>query len=344
MDYADLDSFSHKDSGGKGMVEEEKSKKVIEALHKILRLFLLRRVKTDVEKSLLPSALLSIFVFVLLLTGRHSVFSRFRRENASRITRLTTTSRTHFVLARRRLIRRRRSQSAEADCHVRAYSFFLSCVTWVLMRLFQSVKTSSSSLITVMADDGPVSNVKVIKDVSDRFIADFFDCVDFALLSILRITRCRSLPNRISNFGGKPETLVLEDISSEINLLGFITNWLGENLWLDRCHSFSGMDLKALGSRTAGLYPCNGMDCLLLYRLPPFSISLLKKMIEERNSEVRYDDPNWKTTTEFGPTISHLAVVHCGTGELSVEDEIWFRSRLVEFYWGSCTPSLNPSH
>ena len=54
------------------MVEEEKSKKVIEALHKILRPFLLRRVKTDVEKSLLPSALLSIFIFVLLLTARHS--------------------------------------------------------------------------------------------------------------------------------------------------------------------------------------------------------------------------------------------------------------------------------
>ena len=54
------------------MVDEEKSKKVIEALHKILRPFLLRQVKTGVEKSLLPSALLSIFVFVLLLTARHS--------------------------------------------------------------------------------------------------------------------------------------------------------------------------------------------------------------------------------------------------------------------------------
>jgi len=45
MDYADLDSLLHKDSGGKGIVEEEKSKKVIEALQKILRPFLLRRVK-----------------------------------------------------------------------------------------------------------------------------------------------------------------------------------------------------------------------------------------------------------------------------------------------------------
>lgn len=41
------------------MVEEEKSKKVVEALHKILRL---RRVKADVEKRLLPSTLVSIFV------------------------------------------------------------------------------------------------------------------------------------------------------------------------------------------------------------------------------------------------------------------------------------------
>ncbi|KAG6908074.1 hypothetical protein DXG01_006263, partial [Tephrocybe rancida] len=35
--------------------EEEKSKKVMEALHKILRPFLLRKVKLDVEKNLLPS-------------------------------------------------------------------------------------------------------------------------------------------------------------------------------------------------------------------------------------------------------------------------------------------------
>ena len=35
--------------------EEEKSRKVVEALHKILRPFLLRRVKADVEKNLLPS-------------------------------------------------------------------------------------------------------------------------------------------------------------------------------------------------------------------------------------------------------------------------------------------------
>lgn len=51
-EFGDLDSFLHKDDGGN---EEEASKKVVEALHKILRPFLLRRVKSDVEKSLLPS-------------------------------------------------------------------------------------------------------------------------------------------------------------------------------------------------------------------------------------------------------------------------------------------------
>jgi SWI/SNF-related matrix-associated actin-dependent regulator of chromatin subfamily A member 5 len=53
-DYADLESFLHKDEEG-GDGDEAKSKKVVEALHKILRPFLLRRVKSDVEKSLLPS-------------------------------------------------------------------------------------------------------------------------------------------------------------------------------------------------------------------------------------------------------------------------------------------------
>lgn len=48
--------------------QEKKSQKVVEALHKILRPFLLRRVKADVEKGLLPSKrrsprTLSVFVY-----------------------------------------------------------------------------------------------------------------------------------------------------------------------------------------------------------------------------------------------------------------------------------------
>ncbi|KAL0577835.1 chromatin remodeling complex Adenosinetriphosphatase [Marasmius crinis-equi] len=62
--YADLDSFLHKDSAeGDGKEqEEENSKKVVEALHKILRPFLLRRVKADVEKNLLPKKEINIYV------------------------------------------------------------------------------------------------------------------------------------------------------------------------------------------------------------------------------------------------------------------------------------------
>lgn len=59
VDYADLDSFLHKDENYTE-ADEEKSKKVVDALHKILRPFLLRRVKSDVEKSLLPSAFFNI--------------------------------------------------------------------------------------------------------------------------------------------------------------------------------------------------------------------------------------------------------------------------------------------
>ncbi|KZP15407.1 hypothetical protein FIBSPDRAFT_1048196 [Athelia psychrophila] len=61
VDYADLDSFLHKDDD-EGEDDEEKSRKVVEALHKILRPFLLRRVKADVEKSLLPKKEINIYV------------------------------------------------------------------------------------------------------------------------------------------------------------------------------------------------------------------------------------------------------------------------------------------
>ncbi|KAF5385038.1 hypothetical protein D9615_000870 [Tricholomella constricta] len=61
VEYKDLDSFLHKDESGAD-AEEEKSKKVVEALHKILRPFLLRRVKSDVEKNLLPKKEINIYV------------------------------------------------------------------------------------------------------------------------------------------------------------------------------------------------------------------------------------------------------------------------------------------
>ncbi|KAJ3574436.1 hypothetical protein NP233_g1754 [Leucocoprinus birnbaumii] len=59
--YEDLDAFLHKDAMEKEE-EEEKSKKVVEALHMILRPFLLRRVKSDVEKNLLPKKEINIYV------------------------------------------------------------------------------------------------------------------------------------------------------------------------------------------------------------------------------------------------------------------------------------------
>jgi hypothetical protein len=173
------------------------------------------------------------------------------------------------------------------------------------------------------------------EDVSEPFIADISKFVYFDPLSVLRITRC-PVPG-LDNFRSAAETLVLEDISASVDLLGAVADWEGENLWLDRCHSFSGVFLKALGRRRSLIgYPCGEMRRLLLYRLPKFSISVLKKMIEKRNTlDVDYDDPNWKTATDFGSAISHLAVVQCGLGKLSAQDESWFRAHLVEFYWSS---------
>ena len=54
VEYKDLDSFFHKDSTGTED-EDQKSKKIVEAPHKILQPFLLRQVKSDMEKNLLSS-------------------------------------------------------------------------------------------------------------------------------------------------------------------------------------------------------------------------------------------------------------------------------------------------
>ena len=110
-------------------------------------------------------------------------------------------------------------------------------------------------------------------------------------------------------------------VSASVNLLGAVTALEGKNLWLDHCQSFSGVFLKVLGRRRSRIgYPCNEMHRLLLYRLPKISISLLKKIIEKRNTrDVDYDDdPDWKTATDFGPAIDPLNV---GLRELLAQDE-----------------------
>jgi len=55
------------------------------------------------------------------------------------------------------------------------------------------------------------------EDVSESFITDISKLVYFDPLFVLRITRC-PLPD-LHNFGGAPETLVLEDISASVDLL-----------------------------------------------------------------------------------------------------------------------------
>src|SRR6267378_452952 len=116
-----------------------------------------------------------------------------------------------------------------------------------------------------------------LQDLTEGSIAHFSEAFDSIL--VLRVTHC-PLPDTY-DFYPMPETLILEDISSDVDILGVLTDWNGENLWLDRCHSFSNAFLKALGRRRSNLYPCNEMHRLLLYRLPPFSLSLLKKVIEK---------------------------------------------------------------
>lgn len=63
-DYSDLDSFLHK-GDAEGLSEADASARVVAALHKILRPFLLRRVKSDVEKNLLPSMSNSVIFLCL---------------------------------------------------------------------------------------------------------------------------------------------------------------------------------------------------------------------------------------------------------------------------------------
>jgi len=71
--------------------------------------------------------------------------------------------------------------------------------------------------------------------------------------------------------------------------------------------------------------------------LPPPKIF---DFIAQEDGRQDYKLPDWKATTEFGPAISHLAVVQCGFERLSAGDEKWFRTRLMEFHWSAFFFSL----
>jgi hypothetical protein len=81
-----------------------------------------------------------------------------------------------------------------------------------------------------------------LEDLSNTFIADISKSAYFNGLSVLRITRCQ-LPSP-HRFDHVPNTLILKDINSNVNLLCAVTAWKGENLWLYRCHSFPGLFLE----------------------------------------------------------------------------------------------------
>lgn len=62
VDCLDLDGSLHRDDNdGEDEDDEEKSRKVVETLRKILRLLLQHRVRADAERNLLPSEFLLLF-------------------------------------------------------------------------------------------------------------------------------------------------------------------------------------------------------------------------------------------------------------------------------------------
>jgi hypothetical protein len=170
-----------------------------------------------------------------------------------------------------------------------------------------------------------------LEDLREDRMVDFDRCIEFIFLSVLRITRC-PLPD-LDIFSRVPRTLVLEDVSPEVDLFNVVSAWSGKNLWLDRCASFSDAFLEAVANPIVPntlKFPCQGMQTLLLYRLPKFSVSSLKTLVENRNKGVS----DCCDLSRCRPAISHVAVVQCEMGKLSAADTKWFQSRLVEFHWG----------
>ncbi|RDB15389.1 ISWI chromatin-remodeling complex ATPase ISW2 [Hypsizygus marmoreus] len=88
VEYVDLDSFLHKDDSG-AEAEEEKTKKVVEALHKILWPFLLRRVKADVEKNLLPRTLKEINIYIGLTDMQRKWYRSVLQKDIDAVNGLT---------------------------------------------------------------------------------------------------------------------------------------------------------------------------------------------------------------------------------------------------------------
>ena len=116
-----------------------------------------------------------------------------------------------------------------------------------------------------------------LEDLSDAFIADI---PKLAYSSVLCITYCQ-LPS-LHHFDNVPDTLILEDINSNVNLLGAVTIWKGEISDLTTAIRFQICFSKRCAVVESHIgYPCNEMHRLLLYRLSTFSVVLLKILIKK---------------------------------------------------------------
>ncbi|PPR05665.1 hypothetical protein CVT26_009238 [Gymnopilus dilepis] len=138
----------------------------------------------------------------------------------------------------------------------------------------------------------------------------------------------------------------------DLDLARFLDQWQGQSLLINDCAGFSDAlleflstpyedhsDGESVAEEDAGYmtYPCQNM-CELSLFFPhstsvTYSVSALRKLVEDRGRDIDYEEAGWFEGQEWGPAL-HTLRLGGKIPDFSEDDRAWFKKHLWEFVIG----------
>ncbi|KDR83219.1 hypothetical protein GALMADRAFT_152160 [Galerina marginata CBS 339.88] len=198
-----------------------------------------------------------------------------------------------------------------------------------------------------------------LEEIKPEALFEFLRVAYFPRLMLLHLRGCEGLGKGVFDVlqPELPMLAISKPESSAEEIRSLLSGWRGIALYLSGSttpYDYVVNDLTGTGTAPAAHdtptppptsplpVACRQLQILIFLACPLPSFSSIKKMIEVRNSDVDYDDPDWRTNTAFGPAIGILEVRHCwavpepdslDSPMWTQEERDWVKSKVVTFTW-----------
>ncbi|KDR83222.1 hypothetical protein GALMADRAFT_875108 [Galerina marginata CBS 339.88] len=185
-----------------------------------------------------------------------------------------------------------------------------------------------------------------LEEIKPDALLEFLRVCSFPRLKLLHLRNCKGLGSGVFDVlrPQVPMLAISKPASSTAEIRNLLSSWLGIALFLSGTttpYDYVVDDLTAsqdmsIGSLSPPVF-CRHLRMLIFLACPLPSFSSIKKMIEQRNGSVDYDDPDWRTNVYFGPAIGILEVRQCwelpDSPMWTQEERDWLANRVVAFTW-----------